>query len=87
MRRAHAVAVFLGLVVGRLLTLRTERAYRRAGDKIGADLGTTVAARWKEADERDRKMLDHTNGVRRVTWVLAALTVINTGFVIYSALR
>jgi hypothetical protein len=39
------------------------------------------------SDERDRRMLDHTRTLRRYTVVIAVLTVVNTAFVGYSALK
>jgi hypothetical protein len=81
------VAVMIGAFLGLILRRRDLDAIGRDIEKVGADLGQIIGNRWRDSDARDKAMLDYTNSLRRLTWVMALMTVISTAFVIYSAVH
>jgi hypothetical protein len=55
---------------------RNQRVVEEAAERIGADAARVVVAAQRGSQT-----------VRRLTYLIAVATIVNTGFVIYSALR
>ena len=66
------IGVFAGWVIARML----ERRQLRELERIGAELGNYYGERDRQAAERERRMIDLTSSVSRLTWALLAVATV-----------
>jgi hypothetical protein len=58
------------------LVRRRDRKMVREADRIGRDIGESVAMRWHDTDQRTDALIDLTRTLKRVTWVLLVVAVV-----------